>query len=49
VYGVGWAEPSLPSEHRMLYRASLYFYNTVEECWIFLDTLDEIFEERSYV
>jgi cysteine desulfurase/selenocysteine lyase len=48
-YGVGWAEPRLPSEHRMLYRASLYFYNTVEECQVFLDTLHEVFEERSYV
>jgi cysteine desulfurase/selenocysteine lyase len=48
-YGVGWAEPRLPSEHRMFYRASLYFYNTLEECQVFLDTLHEIFQERSYV
>jgi selenocysteine lyase/cysteine desulfurase len=48
-YGVGWAEPHLPSEHKMFYRASLYFYNTLEECRIFLDTLHEIFTERSYV
>ncbi len=48
-YGVGWADPRLPSEHRMFYRASLYFYNTLEECRIFLDTLHEIFTERSYV
>ena len=48
-YGEGWAEPRLPSEHRMLYRVSLYFYNTVEECETFIETLDDIFEERSYV
>ncbi len=48
-FGQGWASPSLPSEHRMTYRASLYFYNTLEECRIFLRTLHEIFAERSYV
>ncbi len=48
-YGVDWAGPSLPSEHRMLYRASLYFYNTIEECRTFIETLDKIFEERSYI
>ncbi len=48
-YGEGWAEPRLPSEHRMLYRVSLYFYNTMEECETFIETLDDIFEERSYV
>jgi len=48
-FGQGWASPSLPFEHRMTYRASLYFYNTLEECRIFLRTLHEIFAERSYV
>jgi cysteine desulfurase/selenocysteine lyase len=48
-FGPGWVRPSLPSEHRMTYRASLYFYNTFEECRIFLDALHEIFEERAYV
>jgi cysteine desulfurase/selenocysteine lyase len=48
-YGQGWLRPRLPSEHRMVYRASLYFYNTLEECRIFLDTLHTIFEERSYL
>jgi cysteine desulfurase / selenocysteine lyase len=33
----------------MTYRVSLYFYNTLEECKVFLDTLQTIFEERSYV
>jgi len=47
--GQGWMRPRLPSEHRMTYRASLYFYNTTEECRIFLDTLHAIFEERSYI
>ncbi len=49
IYGQGWLRPSLPSEHRMVYRASLYFYNTLEECRIFLETLHKIFEERSYI
>jgi cysteine desulfurase/selenocysteine lyase len=49
IYGQGWLRPSLPSEHRMVYRASLYFYNTLEECQIFLDTLHTIFKERSYI
>ncbi len=48
-YGQGWTKPRLPSEHRMVYRISLYFYNTIEECRIFLETLQEIFEERGYV
>jgi cysteine desulfurase / selenocysteine lyase len=48
-YGAGWIQPRLPSEHRMIYRVSLYFYNTVEECRIFLKTLEEIFKERSYI
>ena len=47
--GQGWTRPMLPMEHRMLYRISLYFYNTKEECQIFLDALDNIFEERSYI
>jgi cysteine desulfurase / selenocysteine lyase len=49
VFGKGWSKPRLPSEHRMTYRASLYFYNTIEECDIFLDTLHQIFTERAYV
>jgi cysteine desulfurase/selenocysteine lyase len=49
VYGKGWARPRLPSEHRMLYRVSLYFYNTIDECQVFLESLDNIFKERSYV
>ena len=48
-FGQGWTRPSLPAEHRMTYRISLYFYNTIEECQIFLETLDEIFQERSYL
>jgi selenocysteine lyase/cysteine desulfurase len=39
----------LPAEHRMVYRVSLYFYNSIEECRIFLDTLHDIFKERSYI
>jgi len=49
VFGQGWTRPRLPTEHRMLYRVSLYFYNTIEECQTFLATLHKIFEERSYV
>jgi cysteine desulfurase/selenocysteine lyase len=48
-FGVGWSSPRSHSEHRMVYRASFYFYNTIEECRSFLDTLDEIFRERSYI
>jgi cysteine desulfurase/selenocysteine lyase len=48
-FGEGWVRPRLPSEHRMTYRVSLYFYNTLEECRIFLDALHGIFEERGYV
>lgn len=48
-FGQGWTRPRLPDEHRMVYRLSLYFYNTLDECSLFLDTLDEIFMERSYL
>ncbi len=48
-FGQGWAGPQLPNEQRMTYRASLYFYNTLEECRVFLDTLHEVFRERIYV
>ena len=48
-FGKGWAGPRLPNEQRMTYRVSLYFYNTLEECLIFLDTLHEVFKERAYV
>jgi cysteine desulfurase/selenocysteine lyase len=48
-FGEGWMRPKLPSEHRMTYRVSLYFYNTLEECRVFLDTLHTIFKERSYI
>ena len=48
-FGQGWASPRLPTEHRMVYRISLYFYNTIKECDIFLKTLNDIFEERCYI
>jgi cysteine desulfurase/selenocysteine lyase len=48
-FGRGWTRPRSHSEHRMVYRVSLYFYNTNEECRIFLEALDEIFKERSYI
>jgi cysteine desulfurase/selenocysteine lyase len=48
-FGRGWTRPRLPAEHRMTYRVSLYFYNTVEECEVFLQAVDEIFRERSYL
>jgi cysteine desulfurase / selenocysteine lyase len=48
-FGQGWTKPRLPMEHRMTYRVSFYFYNTIEECRIFVDTLDRIFTERGYV
>lgn len=49
IFGQGWTGPRLPNEQRMTYRVSLYFYNTLEECDIFLNTLHEIFQERAYV
>ena len=48
-FGQGWTRPKSHSEHRMVYRVSLYFYNTIRECAVFLETLDEIFKERSYI
>jgi cysteine desulfurase/selenocysteine lyase len=48
-FGQGWMLPRPPGEHRMTYRVSLYFYNTLDECRIFLDALDDIFEERGYI
>jgi cysteine desulfurase/selenocysteine lyase len=48
-FGQGWTRPRLPTEHRMTYRVSLYIYNTLEECQVFLDTLNNIFKERSYI
>lgn len=48
-FGQGWTRPRSHSEHRMVYRVSFYFYNTIGECRIFLETLDEIFKERSYI
>jgi cysteine desulfurase / selenocysteine lyase len=49
LFGPGWLHPRTHSEHRMIYRVSFYFYNTLTECDVFLDTLDEIFRERSYI
>ncbi|MFC1920650.1 aminotransferase class V-fold PLP-dependent enzyme [Chloroflexota bacterium] len=48
-FGQGWTGPRMPAEQRMTYRVSLYFYNTLGECRIFLDTLNEVFKERAYV
>ncbi len=48
-FGSGWTRPRSHSEHRMVYRVSFYFYNTVDECRIFVETLDKIFEERGYI
>jgi cysteine desulfurase/selenocysteine lyase len=49
VFGQGWSGPQLPANQRMMYRASFYFYNTIEECDIFLETLEEVFRERFYI
>jgi cysteine desulfurase / selenocysteine lyase len=48
-FGLNWYRPRLPSEHRMLYRVSVYFYNTLEECRLFLEVLNQIFIERGYL
>lgn len=48
-FGEGWISPKHPSEHRMTYRVSLYFYNTMAECRTFLEVLHQIFTERGYI
>ncbi len=48
-FGPEWTRPISHSEHRMVYRVSSYFYNTMEECRVFLEALDEIFKERGYI
>jgi cysteine desulfurase/selenocysteine lyase len=48
-FGSDWIHPRSHRDHRMIYRVSLYLYNTLEDCNIFLETLDEIFKERSYM
>jgi cysteine desulfurase/selenocysteine lyase len=48
-FGLNWTHPRSHHDHRMIYRVSLYLYNTIEECDVFLETLDEIFKERSYI
>jgi cysteine desulfurase / selenocysteine lyase len=49
VLGKGWSEPRMPHEQRMVYRVSLYFYNTLNECKLFVDSLDKIFRDRGYI
>jgi cysteine desulfurase/selenocysteine lyase len=49
LFGPGWLHPLSHRDHRMIYRVSLYFFNTLTECDTFIDTLDEIFRERSYI
>lgn len=48
-FGPNWIHPRSHRDHRMVYRVSLYLYNTIKECDVFLGTLDEIFRERSYL
>ena len=48
-YGPAWTHPLSHHDHRMFYRVSLYFYNTLAECDTFLESLDEVFKERSYL
>jgi cysteine desulfurase/selenocysteine lyase len=48
-YGQGWLRPKSFRDHRMIYRVSFYLYNTIEECSVFLETLDGIFQERCYI
>jgi cysteine desulfurase / selenocysteine lyase len=48
-YGEGWLHPKSHKDHRMIYRVSFYIYNTIEECRVFLETLDEILRERCYI
>ena len=48
-FGPNWIHTKSHRDHRMIYRVSLYLYNTLEECDVFLETLDEVFKERSYL
>jgi cysteine desulfurase/selenocysteine lyase len=48
-FGPNWIHPKSHRDHRMIYRVSLYLYNTLKECDVFLETLDEVFKERSYL
>jgi cysteine desulfurase/selenocysteine lyase len=48
-FGPDWTHPRSHRDHRMIYRVSFYLYNTIEECERLLETLDEIFRERSYL
>jgi cysteine desulfurase/selenocysteine lyase len=48
-FGPDWIHPKSHRDHRMVYRVSFYLYNTLEECDVFLETLDEVFKERSYL
>lgn len=48
-FGYDWKRPKTYRDHRMVYRVSLYFYNTKKDCDIFLETLEEVFRERSYL
>lgn len=49
LFGPGWTRPKSHRDHRMVYRVSFYLYNTVEECQTFVEALDQVFKERSYV
>jgi cysteine desulfurase/selenocysteine lyase len=48
-FGQGWIRPKSHRDHRMIYRVSLYFYNTLDECRSFVETLGEVFADRCYV
>jgi cysteine desulfurase/selenocysteine lyase len=48
-FGPGWTHPKSHRDHRMIYRVSFYLYNTIEECEVFRETLEEVFKERSYL
>jgi cysteine desulfurase/selenocysteine lyase len=47
-FGPGWTHPKSHRDHRMIYRVSFYLYNTIAECEVFRETLEEVFKERSY-
>jgi cysteine desulfurase/selenocysteine lyase len=48
-FGPGWTHPKSHRDHRMIYRVSFYLYNTIAECEVFRETLEEVFKERSYL
>ena len=46
-FGPNWTRPKSHREHRMIYRVSLYLYNTLEECNAILENSTRYFENEA--